>query len=184
MYKICYANTKCGVKNMGVYVLRNFPYIIAFGIVILLVVGGADVKKEIKAGNRQEFKHKRRPLFKRFINLIYKMLKEEGIEVSKELIIEVISFCILGGVNPQKISFKEGKFDMYWEWAKLHRAIIMNNELKNPKEVINKILEASKKIGDELEFNVRREYAPFIRIKYMKHVPDIWWFAEVFEKHE
>ena len=169
---------------MGVYILRNFPYVIAFVIVILIVIGGADVKKEIKTGNRQEFKHKRRPLFKNFINLIYNKLKDEGVEGSKELIVEVISFCILGGVNPQKINFKEGKFEVYWEWAKKHRGIIKESELKNPEETITKILEAAKQIGNELEFNIRREYAPFIRIKYMKHVPDIWWFADVFEKHE
>ena len=60
---------------------------------------------------------------------------EENIEVSKDFITEVIAFCILGGVNPQKIRFKEGKFNEFWMWEQEHRGVVRDAKLENPEKV-------------------------------------------------
>ena len=169
---------------MGAFIIRNFPYLIIAVFIVLLIVLGRDVKQEMTDGGEKEWKIIKRPLFKIFIGLIQKELKGQGLQVSKEFITEVIAFSILGGVNPQKIRFKEGKFELYWNWEQEHRSIMRQENLKEPELVVKKILEITHKIGKEYQFNVRREYAVYIRLKYMKHVPDIWWFADIFEKYE
>ena len=169
---------------MGAFLIKNFPYLIIAVFIVLLVILGKDVKSEMTDGGEKEWHLKKRPLFKRFIHLIHKNLQQEGIVVSKEFITEVIAFCILGGVNPQKICFKEGKFEIYWEWEQAHRGVMRNEGLDHPETVVSRILELAHQIGEEYQFNIRREYSAFIRLKYMKHVPDIWWFADIFEKYE
>ncbi|MEE1072207.1 MAG: hypothetical protein U0L26_07445 [Cellulosilyticum sp.] len=168
---------------MGAFFINNFPYIIIAVFIVLLVILGKDVKAELTDSGEKKLEIKKKPLFRGFVYKIHKSLQEEGIQVSKEFITEVIAFCILGGVNPQKIRFKEGQFEIYWEWEKAHRGIIREAELENPEKVVKKILELAHQIGEEYNFNIRREYSVFIRLKYMKHVPDIWWFAEIFEKY-
>lgn len=167
---------------MGAFLVKNFPYIIIAVFIVLLIILGKDVKTELTDGGERKLQIKKRPLFKHFICMIRKSLQEEGIQVSKDFIIEVIAFCILGGVNPQKIRFKEGQFEIYWEWEQSHRGIMREIQLDNPEEVVKKVLELTRKIGEEYQFNIRREYSVFVRLKYMKQVPDIWWFSEIFEK--
>lgn len=169
---------------MGAFFIKNFPYIIIAVFIILLIVFSLDVRKEASNPGEKLWPIEKRPLFKSFIQMIYKELHKEGIEVSKDFITEVIAFCILGGVNPQKIRFKEGQFEVYWQWEKEHRGIMRNSGLEDPEFVINKILKITHEIGENYHFNIRREYSAFIRLKYMTHVPDIWWFADIFEKYQ
>lgn len=168
---------------MGSFLINNFPYLIIAVFIILLVCLGRDVKSEMTDNGEREWHLKKRPLFKSFIQMIYDELKKEHMEVSKDFITEVIAFCILGGVNPQKIRFKKGKFTEFWTWEREHRGVIRESKLENPEKVVNRILTLAHEISQEYDYNIRREYSAFIRLKYMKHVPDIWWFADIFEKY-
>lgn len=168
---------------MGTFLIQNFPYLIIAVFIILLICLGRDVKSEMTDGGDKEWHLKKRPLFKSFIHMIREQLKKEGIEVSKDFVTEVISFCILGGVNPQKIRFKEGKFTEYWIWEQQHRGVMREAHIEEPEKVVSRILELAHDIGQEYDYNIRREYSAFVRLKYMRHVPDIWWFADIFEKY-
>lgn len=169
---------------MGTFFVRNIPYLIIAVFVILLIVFSLDVHKNNSSEEEKKWHIEKRPLFRGFIAKIRKQLQHEGIEVSKDFVTEVIAFCILGGVNPQKIRFKEGKFEVYWEWEKAHRGVMRNSGLEDPEKVISRILTLTHEIGEQYQFNIRREYSALIRLKYMTHVPDIWWFSDIFEKYE
>lgn len=169
---------------MGAFLVRNIPYLIIAVFVIFLIVFSFDVYKDNASEGERKWHIEKRPLFRVFIRRLQKQLQQEGIEVSKEFVTEVIAFCILGGVNPQKIRFKEGQFETYWEWEKTHRGVMRNCGLEDPEKVVNRILTLTHEIGEQYQFNIRREYSAIIRIKYMTHVPDIWWFSEIFEKYE
>lgn len=165
-------------------IIGKIPYIILAIFVIILIILGTDINKEIRHENREAFKPQKRPLFNHFIEMIYKQLKAEHLEVSKDFITDFISFCILGGVNPQKIHFKLGQFENYWTWASAHSTSVRDQQIAEPEKTVTRILEITHDISENYHFNIRREYAAYIRLKYMKHVPDIWWFANVFEKYE